>query len=62
MRRFIPFVNTMTSDTTTKHVEPPVPEKKINVAKIEYRLEDRMEKTIECRVIQSKFPVTKGFT
>jgi len=29
---------------------------------VEYRLTDRMEKTIECKVLQNSYPVTKGFT
>jgi len=49
------------SDAKTK-VEEPVKEAKINVAKIEYKLAERMEKTIECKVIQNKYQVTKGYT
>lgn len=64
MRRFLPFVNMMSGDgdTTKKVIEAPVKEAKINVTKVEYKLSDRLEKTIECRVIQNSYPVTKGFT
>jgi len=52
MRRFLPWVNTITESGGNKApVEEPVKEAKINVARIEYKLEDRMEKLIECKVI-----------
>jgi len=57
MRRFLPFVNTMTDAR-----EEPAKDTKQNITKVEYRLTDRMEKTIECRVIQNTYKVTKGFT
>lgn len=62
-RRFIPWVNTMTDSTTKQQskVEEPAKEVKQNVVKIEYKLMDRMEKTIECKMIQSTYPVTKGY-
>lgn len=52
----------MTEDKLTNKAEEPVKEAKVNVAKIEYKLAERMEKTIECKVIQSTYPVTKGYT
>lgn len=42
-------------------VEEPAKEIKMNVVKIEYKLNERMEKTIECKSIQSTYPVTKGY-
>lgn len=41
----------MTEQKLTNKVEEPVKEAKVNIAKIEYKLAERMEKTIECRVI-----------
>ncbi len=47
---------------TKARVDEPVKDTKIQVAKIEYRLTERLEKTLECRAIQNKVQVTKGFT
>lgn len=52
----------MTQEKLTNKVEEPVTEAKVKIAKIEYKLADRMEKIIECRVIQSTYPVTKGYS
>ena len=62
-RRFLPWVNKMTDAQTKQQVklEEPVKEAVIKVVKIEYKLMDRMEKTIECKVIQNTYPVTKGY-
>jgi hypothetical protein len=52
-RRFLPWANAMTDATTEKmsKIEVPVKEAKVNVVKIEYKLMDRMEKTLECKMI-----------
>lgn len=62
-RRFLPWVNKMTDAQTKQQIklEEPVKEAVIKVVKIEYKLMDRMEKTIECKVIQNTYPVTKGY-
>lgn len=51
MRRFLPWVNIMTGDDAKTRVEEHVKEAKVKVAKIEYKLMDRIEKNIECKVI-----------
>lgn len=61
MRRFLPWVNTMTGEDAKSRTEEHVKEAKIKVAKIEYKLMDRIEKTIECKVIQNPVQVTKGY-
>lgn len=53
MRRFLPWVNTMTGEVAKTKAEEHVKEAKVKVAKIEYKLMDRYEKTIECKVIQN---------
>jgi len=58
----LPFKNTLTDGNIASTKEEPMKEVKKNVVKIEYRLQDRQEKTIECKMIQSTYPVTKGFT
>lgn len=62
-RRFLPWVNKMTDAQTKQQIklEEPVKEAVIKVVKIEYKLMDRMEKTIECKVIQNTYPVTKAY-
>lgn len=64
MPRFLPWVNTMTKAATdTNRQEDSVPISKIHLKKIEYKMDDRLEKTIECKVTQStNRKVTKGFT
>ena len=41
------------------HNDPPIV---AEIKKIEYKVMERMEKTLEVRVLQSKVPVTKGYT
>jgi len=55
-RRFIPWVNNLEKKTEA------VADTKTEIKKIEYKLMERMEKTLEVRVLQSKIPVTKGYT
>jgi hypothetical protein len=55
-RRFLPWVNNLEKKTET------VTDTKAEIKKIEYKVMERMEKTLEVRVLQSKVPVTKGYT
>ena len=54
-RRFLPWVNNLDKKSE------PVVDTKAEIKKIEYKVMERMEKTVEVRVLQSKIPVTKGF-
>ena len=60
MRRFIPWTNTL--NEVVKSSEPIVKDTKIVVNRIEYKLDQRMQREIECRVLQSQVKVTKGYT
>ena len=60
MRRFLPWTNNL--NDTAKSTEPPVKDTKIVIQKIEYKLDTRMQKEIECRSLQSQVKVTKGYT
>lgn len=60
MRRFLPWTNNL--NEVTKSAEPPVRDTKIVIQKIEYKLDTRMQKEIECRALQSQVKVTKGYT
>ena len=55
-RRFLPWFNNLEKKTET------VTDTKTEIKKIEYKVMERMEKTLEVRVLQSKVPVTKGYT
>lgn len=62
MRRFIPFKNTMTSsEPGQKPTDKGVTEAKVQVKKIEYKHDERLEKTFECRVTQTQNRVTKAY-
>ena len=60
MRRFLPWTNNL--NEANKSTEPPVKDTKIVIQKIEYKLDNRMQKEIECRALQSQVKVTKGYT
>jgi len=49
MRRFLPWTNTL--NEANKSTEPPVKDTKLVIKKIEYKLDQRMQKEIECRVL-----------
>ena len=56
MLRFSPWVNKLSE------LPEPVVDKKVEIKKIEYKLNDRMERTLQSKVLESTLHVTKGYT
>lgn len=55
-RRFIPWTNNLDEGEGSKVVDTTR-----QIKRLEYKVNSKIEKTIQCKVLESKHPVTKGY-